>query len=110
MIEDRSDRTSQAHKHLATCGWNELVWPRNSCSYVSADCPSIPLFTSSPSLFSLTFDTHTLINHSNTHTNNPHHQTINMSAPNANAPNEGIVGQVTNSISVCPSPHSPLIQ
>jgi hypothetical protein len=26
-----------------------------------------------------------------------------MSAPNANAPNEGIVGQVTNSISVCPS-------
>merc|ERR1711915_639129 len=30
---------------------------------------------------------------------NPTHQTINMSAPNANAPNEGIVGQVTNSIS-----------
>jgi hypothetical protein len=28
-----------------------------------------------------------------------------MSAPNANAPNEGIVGQVTNSISVCPSHH-----
>merc|ERR1712183_89198 len=27
------------------------------------------------------------------------HQIINMSAPNANAPNEGIVGQVTNSIS-----------
>jgi hypothetical protein len=33
--------------------------------------------------------------------NNPTHQIINMSAPNANAPNEGIVGQVTNSISVC---------
>merc|ERR1712183_1236247 len=30
---------------------------------------------------------------------NPTHQIINMSAPNANAPNEGIVGQVTNSIS-----------
>merc|ERR1711964_783897 len=30
---------------------------------------------------------------------NPTHQTINMSAPNANAPNEGIIGQVTNSVS-----------
>merc|ERR1712093_779030 len=30
---------------------------------------------------------------------NPTTQTINMSAPNANAPNEGIIGQVTNSVS-----------
>merc|ERR1712063_244835 len=45
--------------------------------------------------------THTLIQQLK-HTlkpTNPTHQTINMSAPNANAPNEGIVGQVTNSIS-----------
>lgn len=32
-----------------------------------------------------------------------------MSAPNANAPNEGIVGQVTNSISVRSSLHSTCI-
>lgn len=65
--------------------------------------PLHPFIYLLPLLFSLTFDTHTLINQLK-HTlkpTNPHHQTINMSAPNANAPNEGIVGQVTNSISVC---------
>jgi hypothetical protein len=58
-----------------------------------------------PLLFSSTFDTHTLIQQLKytLKPTNPTHQTINMSAPNANAPNEGIVGQVTNSISVCPS-------
>ena len=85
-----------------------MNWPRNSyCGYVRADCPSNPLFTSSPP-YSLSPSTHTLssINSNTTlKPNHPHHQTINMSAPNANAPNEGIVGQVTNSISVRPSLH-----
>jgi len=75
-------------------------------SYVSLDrlrLPLHPFIYLFPSLFSLPFDTHTPINQLK-HTlkpTNPPPQTINMSAPNANAPNEGIVGQVTNSISVC---------
>lgn len=78
-----------------------MNWPRNCCSYVSADRPLHPFIYLLPSLFFLAFDTHTLINSNNhTQTTHPHHQPINMSAPNANAPNEGIVGQVTNSISV----------
>merc|ERR1711879_913977 len=46
-------------------------------------------------------DTHTLINQLKHQLQNhqPTTQPIKMSAPNANAPNEGIVGQVTNSLS-----------
>ena len=86
-----------------------MNWPRSNCLQLrQCRLPLHPFIYLLPSLFSLTFDTHTLIKQlkHNTQSKQPHHQTINMSAPNANAPNEGIVGQVTNSISVRSSLHS----